>query len=143
MGELKDLREDQEKLLSRVRSFGDKLYLAGLGAYSKAGDSSEELYEQYVEAGSEAYGDDAEGKSKLLLAGRGFTVRARALLEEAPRKRQELYEQFISTGKEARGEKAETSNEFVLAGLGALTTAREQSRKLFEELVSAGEKQRA
>ncbi|HCE41528.1 phasin family protein [Alloalcanivorax profundimaris] len=143
MGELKDLREEQDKLLSRVKDFGNKLYLAGLGAYSKAGDGSEELYEEYVKAGTEAYGDDAEGKSKVLLAGRGFAVRARALIDEAPRKRQELYEQCISTGKEARGEKAESSNEFVLAGLGAVTTAREQSRKLFDELVSAGEKQRA
>lgn len=143
MGELKELREDQENLLNRVKDFGNKLYLAGLGAYSKAGDSSEELYEQYVEAGTQAYGEDAEEKSKLLLAGRGFTVRAKELLEEAPRKRQELYEQFISTGKEVRGEKAETSNEFVLAGLGAVTTAREQGLKLFDELVSAGEKQRA
>lgn len=34
MGELKDLREEQDKLLSRVKDFGNKLYLAGLGAYS-------------------------------------------------------------------------------------------------------------
>ena len=28
MGELKDLREEQDKLLSRVKDFGNKLYLA-------------------------------------------------------------------------------------------------------------------
>ena len=44
---------------------------------------------------------------------------------------------------QVRGEKAEETNEFVLAGLGAVSTLREQSQKLFDDLVSTGEKERA
>ncbi|EKF74466.1 hypothetical protein A11A3_08595 [Alcanivorax hongdengensis A-11-3] len=140
MGELKDLREQSETLVNRAKDLGNKLYLAGLGAYDKAEESSEELYSKYVEAGTEAYGDSAEGKSKALLAGRGLLESARSLLETAPEKRQELYEKFVAAGKKERGEKADETNEFVLAGLGAVATAREESEKLFNELVAAGEK---
>ena len=107
MGELKEIRDQQDNLIQRAKALGNKLYLAGLGAYSKAGDSSEELYDKYVQAG------------------------------------QELYEQFVASGKQERGEKAEETNEFVLAGLGAVSTLREQSQKLFDDLVSTGEKERA
>ncbi len=143
MGELKDIRDQQDNLIQRAKTLGNKLYLAGLGAYSKAGDSSEELYGKYVQAGQEAYGEDAEGKSKALLASRGLVVSTRQLIDDAPRKRHELYEQFVANGKQERGEKAEETNEFVLAGLGAVSTLREQSQKLFDDLVSTGEKERA
>jgi hypothetical protein len=143
MGELKDIRDQQDNLIQRAKTLGNKLYLAGLGAYSKAGDSSEELYGKYVQAGQEAYGEDAEGKSKALLASRGLVVNTRQLIDDAPRKRHELYEQFVANGKQERGEKAEETNEFVLAGLGAVSTLREQSQKLFDDLVSTGEKERA
>jgi len=143
MGELKEIRDQQDNLIQRAKALGNKLYLAGLGAYSKAGDSSEELYDKYVQAGQEAYGDDVEGKSKALLASRGLVVSTRKLIDEAPRKRHELYEQFVASGKQERGEKAEETNEFVLAGLGAVSTLREQSQKLFDDLVSTGEKERA
>ena len=89
MGELKEIRDQQDNLIQRAKALGNKLYLAGLGAYSKAGDSSEELYDKYVQAGQEAYGDDAEGKSKALLASRGLVVSTRKLIDEAPRKRHE------------------------------------------------------
>lgn len=139
MGELKDLREQQEELLNRAKELGNKLYLAGLGAYSKAGSTSSELVEKYVEAGSEAFGEEAEGKPKAVLAGRGLIQVARELVDTAPEKRKELYERFVSAGKGERGEKAEETNEFVLAGIGAVITAREESEKLFNELVAAGE----
>lgn len=143
MGELKDIREQQETLINRAKTLGNKLYLAGLGAYSKVSDGSEALYSQYLEAGGEAYGESAEGKSKVALAGRGFVVSTRKLIDEVPTKRRELYEQFISAGKEERGEKADETNEFLLAGLGAVATLRQESQKLFDDLVSAGEKQQA
>lgn len=143
MGELKDIREQQDKLIDRAKTLGNKLYLAGLGAYSKVTDGSEALYDQYLEAGSEVYGDNADGKPKLVLAGRGFVVSTRKLIDEVPAKRRELYEQFIQTGKQERGEKADDTNEFVLAGLGAASTLRQESEKLFNDLVSAGEKQQA
>ncbi len=143
MGELKEIRDQQDNLIQRAKTLGNKLYLAGLGAYSKAGDSSEELYGKYVQAGQEAYGDEAEGKSKTLLAGRGLIVSTRKLIDEAPQKRHQVYERFVASGKQERGEKAEETNEFVLAGLGAVSTLREQSQKLFDDLVSTGEKERA
>ena len=71
MGELKDLREQSESLVNRAKELGNKLYLAGLGAYDKAEEGSEELLNKYVEAGTKAFGEDAEGKPKALLAGRG------------------------------------------------------------------------
>lgn len=139
MGELKELNEQSTKLVNRAKDLGSKLYLAGLGAYDKAESNSEELLEKYVDAGSKAYGDEAESKPKALLAGRGALNSARELLDSAPEKRQELYEKFIAAGKNERGEKAEETNEFFLAGLGAVATVREESEKLFNELVEAGE----
>ena len=140
MGELKDLREQSESLVNRAKDLGNKLYLAGLGAYDKAEENSEDLLNKYVEAGSAAYGEDAEGKPKALLAGRGALQAARELLDSAPEKRQALYEKLIEAGKKERGEKADATNEFGLAGLGAVATAREEGEKLFNDLVSAGQK---
>lgn len=125
--------------LNRARQWGDKLYLAGLGAYSKAGENTEALYARWVETGGDAYGDEAEGKSRLLLAGRGLVEDTRALLSEAPRKRHALYEECVETGKQVRGEDAEGSNEFILAGAGAVASVRERGRRLFDGWVSAGE----
>ena len=140
MGELKDLREQSESLVNRAKELGNKLYLAGLGAYEKAEEGSEELLNKYVENGSKAFGDDAESKPKALLASRGALVAARELLDSAPEKRQALYEKLLEAGKKERGEKAEETNEYLLAGLGAVATAREEGEKLFNERVSTGEK---
>lgn len=139
MGELKNLREQQESLLARAKEVNRKVYLAGLGAFSKAENSSEELFDKYVSAGSEAYGEAAEGKPRALLAGRGLLNAVREGIETAPEKRKELYERFVTAGRQERGEQASETNEFLLAGLGAVKTAREESQKLFEELVEAGE----
>lgn len=139
MGELKDIREQQENLVNKAKEFNRKLYLAGLGAVGKAGSTADELYDKYVQTGSEAFGEDAEGKPKVVLAGRGLLSNARELLENAPEKRKELYERFVEAGRKERGEKAESTSEVVLASIGAAITAREESEKLFEELVEAGE----
>jgi hypothetical protein len=141
MGELKQLRDQQASLTERARQWGNTLYLAGLGAYSKTNDGSEALYQQYVERGTEAYGEQAEGRSKPVLAGRGLLVSARELLDDAPARRQRLYERCIRAGQQQRGDHAQDTNEFVLAGLGAVATLRQQGRQLFDELVSAGEKE--
>lgn len=142
MGELKNLREQQENLLNRAREANRKLYLAGLGAYSKAESASSELLDKYAQTGSEKLGEKAEGKPKALLAGRGLLEAAREAVESAPEKREELYNQFVKAGSEKRGEQAESTNEFLLAGLGAVITAREEGEKLFNDLVSTGEQQR-
>lgn len=143
MGELKEIRAQQDNLINRAKTLSNKLYLASLGAYSKASDGSETLYGQYLEAGNEAYGEHAGNKPKFLLAGRGLVVSTRKLIREVPTKRQELYEQLIQTGKKERGERADDTNEFLLAGLGAVSTLRQESQKLFDDLVRAGEKQQA
>lgn len=139
MGELKNLREQQESLLARAKEVNRKVYLAGLGAFSKAESTSEELFDKYVASGSEAFGESAEGKPRALLAGRGLLSAVRESLETAPEKRKELYERFVQTGRQERGEQAGGTNEFLLAGIGAVKTAREESQKLFDELVEAGE----
>ena len=139
MGELKDIRAQQEELVTKAKELANKLYLAGLGAYSKAGNTSGELVEKYVDAGTKAFGEAAEGKPKALLAGRGLLESTKELIDAAPEKRKEYYERFIAAGKTQRGEKADETNEFVLAGIGAVITAREESEKLFNELVAEGE----
>ena len=139
MGELKDLREQQESLLARAREANRKIYLAGLGAYSKAENQSSELFDKYVKSGTEKLGEKAEGKPKALLAGRGLLEAAREAVDQAPTKREEMYNQFVKAGSEKRGEQAESTPEYLLAGLGAVVSAREEGEKLFNELVSAGE----
>lgn len=136
MGELKDLRAQQENLVSRARELGNKLYLAGLGAVSKAETTSNELLDEYVARGTAEFGEAAAGKHKVVLASRGALLAARELIETAPEKRKALYERFVDAGRSQRGE---DTNEFILAGLGAVQTAREESEKLFNELVSTGE----
>lgn len=140
MGELKDLRAQQEQLLTRAKALSNKLYLASLGAVTKAEAGSNELLEQYVSTGSQVMGDKAESTPKALLAGRGALEAAKELLNTAPEKRKALYEKFVAAGSEQRGEKAEETNEFVLASLGAVLTARSEGEKLFNELVATGEK---
>lgn len=142
MGELKNLREQQENLISKAREANRKLYLAGLGAYSKAENTSSELLDKYVQSGSEKLGEKAEGKPKALLAGRGLVEAAREAVDNAPSKREELYNRFVKVGTEKRGEQAESTNEYLLAGLGAVATAREEGEKFINELISAGEQQR-
>lgn len=139
MGELKNLREEQESILARAREVNRKIYLAGLGAVSKAEGTSTELYEKYAETGAAELGEAASGKPKALLAGRGLLKAARELVENAPEKRKALYQRFIEAGREERGEQADTTNQYLLAGLGAVLTAREESEKLFNELIAAGE----
>lgn len=139
MGELKDLREQQENLVSRARELGNKLYLASLGAVSKAETTSGTLLDEYVARGNQELGEAAEGKPKALLASRGALAAARELLDAAPEKRKALYERLVDAGRSERGEKATETNEFLLVGLGAVKTARDESEKLFNELVAAGE----
>lgn len=139
MGELKDLRAQQENLVNRARALGNKLYLAGLGAVTKAEATSNELLDEYVARGAAELGDAAAAKPKALLASRGALAAARELLESAPEKSKALYESLVEAGRNERGEKAAATNEILLAGLGAVKTVREESEKLFNELVATGE----
>ncbi len=139
MGELKDIRAQQENLVNRARELGNKLYLAGLGAVTKAEATSGELLDEYVARGTAELGEAAASKPKAVLASRGALAAARELLEAAPEKRKALYQRFVDAGRSQRGEKAAETNEILLAGLGAVQTAREESEKLFNELVAVGE----
>jgi hypothetical protein len=154
MGELKTLRKEQETLVARARELNHKLYLAGAGVLVKAEAESGKWIDKYAAAGSNALGEQAEGKARVLLVARGLvesarTVDARTLadtltgnarnfLDVAPEKGKEIYEECVNAGREGRGDKAGTSNEFVLAGLGALLNVRSKGQKVFNDLVSAG-----
>ncbi len=142
MGEPKKLHE-QDNWHQRARDVGDQLYLAGLGAYSKASNKSRALYEQCVQAGSQVLGDGDDSRSRLLLAGRGLAANARAFADRLPAKRKQLYEQLVTAGRNERGDEAEGGNEFVLAGLGAVTRLRQEGQDWFNTLVQAGEKHQA
>src|SRR5699024_9688548 len=125
------------------KNAGDQLYLAGLGAYGKTSDKSRALYEQCVQAGSQAFGNEDNNRPRLLLAGRGLVATARAFADRIPAKRKQLYEQLVTAGRSERGDKAEGANEFVLAGLGAVTLLRQEGQDWFNTLVQAGEKDQA
>lgn len=107
MGELKQVAEQSESVIERVKAANRQLALAGLGLASKL---------------------EAEGKSLY------------ARLEDERSKR---VEQYVKAGEAQRGEKAVETPRYVLAGLGALLVAREESEKLFNELVAEGEKRSA
>lgn len=143
MGASKDFQEQQDNLRQRTRDLGDKLYLAGLGAYSKASNKSRTLYDQCVQAGSQTLSDEDNDRSRLVLAGHGLVIATRKLADRIPAKRKELYEQWVTAGRNERGDEAEGANEFVLAGLGAVTRLRQESRAWFDTLVQAGEKHQA
>ena len=95
MGELKEIRDQQDNLIQRAKALGNKLYLAGLGAYSKAGDSSEELYEQFVASGKQERGEKAEETNEFVLAGLGAVS---TLREQS----QKLFDDLVSTGEKER-----------------------------------------
>ena len=154
MGELKTLRAQQETLVARAKELNHKLFLASVGAFSKAEAESTKLLDKYAAQGTDALGNKAQGKPRALLAARGLadsavkadykalaetlSSDARQLLDTLPEKRKALYEQLVETAREERGTSAAATNELVLAGLGAVLTARNKSQHLFNELVSAG-----
>ncbi len=139
MGELKDLREQSESLVNRAKELGNKLYLAGLGAYEKAEEGSEELLSKYVETAPKPLATTLKASPKpCWQAAAPWLLPANC--STAPGKASGPVRKLLEAGKKERGEKAEETNEYLLAGLGAVATAREEGEKLFNELVSTGEK---
>lgn len=133
MGELKDLRQQQENLVARARDLSNKLYLAGLGAITRLESTSSELLDSALEKGKTAFGEAGETKPKALLVSRGALEEARALAEAAPQKSRKLYQQALEAGRE------DSNNDFLAFGYGAIKTARAEGEKLFNELVTAGQ----
>ena len=154
MGELKDLREQEESLFGKYKQFNKNLFLAALGAVSRVEEEVEKRYDEIVAAGEEVLGDDAEDTNKYVVAVRGLISRIQDEVENLPEnvkeqfetlqdKPEELFNKYVETGSEERGDEAEDTNKYVLAGIGAFTTAREESTRIFDELVEAGEKRAA
>ena len=131
MGELKALRQDQESLVNRAKEINRKVWLAGLGAVSKAEEKGRARLDRLVAAGEQALGAESAEQNRYLVAARGLVV---TLRDEGD----ELLNKLVEAGKKQRGE--EGNNEAVLAAIGALATLRDEGQRLFDDLVAAGEK---
>ncbi len=133
MGELKELRGQQESLVHRARDINHKVWLAGLGAVSKAEEQGRKSIDRYVAAGERAIGSEAALKSRYIVAARGLVT---TLREEGD----EILNKLVDAGKKQDATVAEDGNVYILALVGALTTLRDESRKIFDDLVASGEK---
>lgn len=137
MGQLKALREDQDSsLVDRAKEINRKLWLAGLGAVSKAEEEGRKQLDKYVSAGEEAIGEDANGQNRYIVAARGLVV---TLREESD----SLVNKLVEAGKKQQGnESAEDNNEYLLAVIGAYAKLRDESKRIFDDLVATGEKRK-
>ena len=63
MGELKEIRDQQESLANRAREINRKLWLAGLGAVSKAEEEGRKQLDKYRYAGEQALGGDVADRN--------------------------------------------------------------------------------
>lgn len=133
MGELKDLRNEQESLVNRAKEINRKLWLAGIGAVSKAEEEGRKRLDKYVSAGERAVGTDAADQNRYIVAARGVVV---TLREEGDA----LVNKLVDAGKKQQGDTTEAGNEYVLAVIGAFATLRDESQKIFDDLVATGEK---
>lgn len=124
MGELKQVSEEQAKLVERVKSVANQVYLANLGLVSKAEEEGQKQYDKLVSAGEKVRGEQAATTSKPLLAAYG-------LVEVIKEESQKLNGDTLKTQFEELKQK--------LAGLDVV----EQGQKLFDDLVAAGEKRKA
>lgn len=136
MGELKDVRNQQDSLVERAREINRKIWLAGLGAVSKAEEESRKQLDKYVSAGERAIGGEGSvDKNRYLVAARGLVV---TLREESD----SFVDRLVKAGRTQQGDKAEQGSEYVLALIGAYATVRDESQRIFDDLVASGEKRR-
>lgn len=124
MGELKNLSEEQTKLVERVKSVGQQVYLANLGLVSKVEEEGKKQLDKLVAAGEKARGEQAASTAKPLLAVFGL---AEILKEEA---------QGLSTDT-LKAQFEELKQQITALNL------KDEATKLFDELVAAGEKRKA
>jgi len=132
MGELKELRSQQESLVNRAKEVNRKIWLAGIGAVSKAEEQGRKQLDKYVSAGERVVGSEAGEQNRLLVAARGVVV---TLREESD----SLINKLVDAGKKQQPE-SENGNEYVLALVGAFATLRDESQRVFDDLVATGEK---
>lgn len=124
MGELKQLSESQQSLVERVKSLGQQIYLANLGLASKVEEETKKQFEKLVAAGAESRGNQAAEAKKPVLAAVGLVE---VLKQEASKLKGEGLKQQVESLKQR------------LAGLNL----KQETQRLFEELVAAGEKRKA
>lgn len=146
MAEITTQQEIQNKInefVERTKEVSRTAYLVGVGAYTRAEETAQTLYNDYAAVGAEELGEEAESKAKAVLAGRGLFTALKELQATLPAKRQEVYERCIEAGRKEKAEAAESTNEFVLAAVGASVLAKEEGEKFIDELIAAGEKRSA
>jgi polyhydroxyalkanoate synthesis regulator phasin len=124
MGELKNVATEQTKLVERVKNIGQQFYLANLGLVSKVEEEGKKQIDKLVVAGEQARGEKAAATAKPVLAALGLVE---VLKEEA--------QKLSADSLKAQFEELKTQ----------LTTLnlKEESLKLFDDLVAAGEKRKA
>ncbi len=130
MGELKDIRSQQESLVERAKEANRKLWLAGLGAVSKVETQGRKQLDKYRYAGELAIGAEAASQNRYLVAARGLVATVRAEGDE-------LVNKWVDSGKQ---QNSDTENPYVLAAIGAFATLRDESQRVFNDLVATGEK---
>lgn len=136
MGDLKALHTQQESLASRAREINRKLWLAGLGAVSKAEEEGRKQIDKYVFAGEQAIGSKAALKHRYVVAARGLIVTLRDGSDN-------LLNRLVEAGKNQQGKTAAPDNTYMLAAIGAVATLRDGSQKFFDDLVATGEKRQS
>lgn len=124
MGELKNLSEEQTKLVERVKTVAQQVYLANLGLVAKAEEEGQKQYGKLVAAGEKARGEQAATTAKPLLAAFG------------------LVEVLKEEGQKLNAEAVKAQFEELKGKLTGLNL-KEEGQKLFDELVATGEKRKA
>lgn len=124
MGELKQVAEQQQTLVERVKTVGQQIYLANLGLASKVETEGKKQYDKIVAAGTESRGEQAAASSKAVLVAVGLVE---VLKTEAEKLKGEGLKQQLDGIKQR------------LTGL----QLKEETLKLFDELVATGEKRKA
>lgn len=124
MGELKQLSESQQNLVERVKNIGQQIYLANLGLASKVEEEGKKQYDKLVAAGTESRGEQAAATSKAVLVAVG------------------LVEVLKTEADKLKGEGLKQQAEAIKQRLTGLNL-KEESQKLFDELIAAGEKRKA
>lgn len=143
MGELKQISEEQAKLVERVKSLTQQVYLANLGLVAKIETEGKKQIDKLLEAGAKVRGEAPT--TKPLLAAFGLIE---VLKEEALK----LKDEALKLAEEAQKLSTESVKTQVNELKAQITSLKlkeeslklkEEGLKLFDELVAAGEKRKA
>lgn len=123
MGELKQLSEQQQGLVERVKELGQQVYLANLGLVARAEEEGRKQYDRLVAVGTEVRAEKAAETPKALLVAAGLV---QVLKSEAEKLSVDSLKAQFDSAKQK------------LAALNLKV----EGQKLFDELVAAGEKRK-